>query len=294
MAAAPNASVTALHVAQHVSQDGSWRIASRAPDPRLAADVRRYNAYRESGTRFSRRRELPSGNVTLIVNLGSPLSVDHPEDTRSVFGPGAGFIAGLHETYAGTETAGAQEGVHIFLTPLGARRLLQRPLHELANRVVDLDTLLGSAARRLAAQLQETPDERARLDLLDAAMLERLAGAPPIAADLAWAWRMLDRSAGKIAIADLVATIGCSRKHLTTRFRDAFGLPPKALARILRFEAAVNRLQTDPATSLAALAQDCGYYDQAHLARDFRAFAGGPPSDFARRQLPDEGGVRDD
>ena len=41
----------------------------------------------------------------------------------------------------------------------------------------------------------------------------------------------------------------------------------------------------------AEIAYECGYYDQAHLNRDFREFAGTTPGDYVRRLLPDGGGV---
>ena len=41
----------------------------------------------------------------------------------------------------------------------------------------------------------------------------------------------------------------------------------------------------------AAISQACGYYDQAHLIRDFKQFTGSAPGEFARRRLPDGGGV---
>ncbi len=62
------------------------------------------------------------------------------------------------------------------------------------------------------------------------------------------------------------------------RFREELGVPPKALARILRFERAVGRLRAGD--DLAALALDAGYYDQAHFNRDFRAFAGATPTAY--------------
>ena len=55
-------------------------------------------------------------------------------------------------------------------------------------------------------------------------------------------------------------------------------MPPKPLARILRFERAAARLRQGAALADAAL--DSGYYDQAHFNRDFRAFAGVTPTEY--------------
>jgi AraC-like DNA-binding protein len=71
-------------------------------------------------------------------------------------------------------------------------------------------------------------------------------------------------------------------------------VPPKTLARILRFEHALALLRRDDGARFAEIAERCGYYDQAHMNRDFRAFAGASPSEFLARRLPDGGGVRAD
>ena len=74
-----------------------------------------------------------------------------------------------------------------------------------------------------------------------------------------------------------------SRTSVTARSR----LPPKTAARIFRFNRALRLLRELPAGGLAELAFECGYYDQAHLNRDFRAFAGTSPGELARRIGPD-------
>ena len=69
------------------------------------------------------------------------------------------------------------------------------------------------------------------------------------------------------------------------RFREHVGLPPKALARILRFERAAERLRGGADLSDAAL--DSGYYDQAHFNRDFKAFAGVTPTEYRVTSVQD-------
>jgi hypothetical protein len=54
------------------------------------------------------------------------------------------------------------------------------------------------------------------------------------------------------------AAAGSSRKPPNVRCRDLFGLPPEPLAGVLRFAAAVRRLERHPGTPLARIALDCG------------------------------------
>ena len=88
----------------------------------------------------------------------------------------------------------------------------------------------------------------------------------------------------------LTAELGVSRQYLATRFRDEVGLPPKTVARIVGFQRAIGLLGADHA-HLKRIAHDCGYYDQAHLNRDFRELAGSTPTEFLARRLPDGAGV---
>ena len=73
--------------------------------------------------------------------------------------------------------------------------------------------------------------------------------------------------------------LGWSRRHLTEQFTRAVGVSPKTYARIVRFDRARSLIAAGG--SLGDVALDAGYYDQAHLNRDFREFAGAAPT-----QLP--------
>ena len=60
---------------------------------------------------------------------------------------------------------------------------------------------------------------------------------------------------------------------------------------MLRFERASHVLHHVQEPDLAEVALECGYYDQAHLNRDFRQFAGTTPREYLARRLPAGGGV---
>jgi AraC-like DNA-binding protein len=265
-----------------------------APSERLAPFVQRFNAYEERDTGFARRREPPNGLATLVFNLGRELRVEHPAKTLTAYPAGGAFYSGLSSVYAVTETDRAQEGAQIMLTPLGARRLVGFPLAEIGDRLVDPVDLFGAAARETVARLGEANSHSRRLAILEQEMTRAFARpGRPLAPDLAFAMQRLRASAGRVGVAALAEEIGCSRKHLTMRFAHEFGMTPKLYARVLRFDRAVSRLRAGRVANFAELAALCGYADQAHLSRDFRAFAGSPPAAFQARGLPDAGGFVD-
>jgi AraC-like DNA-binding protein len=257
-------------------------LVSGAPDPSLRRHVRRYCGYRERTTHPVRRRELPGADVTLIVSLGPELRLLEPCPARHT-----SFVAGLDERSAVTEHDGEAAGVEVTLTPLAAHQLFSVPMHALARRVVELDDLLGPEADRLAERLHDAPTWPARFQILDDTIQRRIGDAPEPSPGVAWAYHQLLATAGRVRIGALASELGWSRKRLAGRFREDVGLPAKSLARILRFRRAVALLERDDHRSLGEIALDCGYFDQAHLNRDFRSFAGGTPTELLARRRPE-------
>ena len=262
-------------------------LVSSAPDPALRPYVRGYYAYRERTTGPMRRRELPSSDVILVLNLGAELRLVEPREARHT-----SFVAGLDEQSAVTEHDGEAQGIQVNFTPFGAHRFLGVPMHALAHRVVELDDLLGPDANHLTERLHDTADWKPRCDVLDSVVRARLATATTATPEVVWAWRRLVATAGRVRIGGLAQELGWSRKRLAARFREEIGLPAKACARILRFRRALRLLERDDGTPWAEIALACGYFDQAHLNRDFRRLAGSTPSEFLARRIGDGLGVR--
>jgi AraC-like DNA-binding protein len=274
-------------VVRHASELDRWEMVHAAPDPRLDGYVHNYCAYDERTGSFARRRELPSDRVVAIVNLGEPIRVSTRDGLWTT--QPDGFLAGLHDTYALTETRGAQRGVQIDLSPVGAHLLFRLPMYELAHSVVTLEDLFGRAGSHLHEALASAGGYAERFALLDDFILARLDDALSPVPSITRALGRLRASAGSMPVRELAAEVGCSRRYLTAGFREHVGITPKLLGRILRFQRAIRLM--DAPLSWAEISHTCGYYDQAHLIRDFNQFAGCAPGEFARRRLPDGGGV---
>lgn len=263
-----------------------WEVERAAPHPRLRGHVLSYTGYAERAARPVRRLEPPTTIIPVIISLGPSILVDGVRHDS--------FPAGLGEAAAITEYSGDQLGIQVDLPPLGARRLLGLPLSELARQVVPLASLPGPSLPRFVDRLAAAATWPARFGLLDAFLLDRLDRAPAVRPELEHAWTLLAAGHGAVAVDGLAAQTGWSRRHLTARFTAELGLGPKALGRIMRFERVTDALRAQHGTGLAEIAYDCGYADQAHLNRDFRAFAGTTPTDYAARLLPGGAGVTAD
>lgn len=264
------------------------------PDARLRPYVDRYLGYREHAALPLVRHEVAGAFVVLILGWGAPLDVtDRRAADRGVSGVNA-FLAGPFDAHCTTRTVGEGAGVQLVLTLPAARRLLGMPLGEVANRVLPVDRVDDWLAR-LRDDLAELPDWPARFAHLDAALVRRLSVARPVDGRLRHAWRLVDGSGGAVEVAGLADQVGWSRRHLTAVFRREFGLPPKTVARLVRFQRAYATLGRGvPAATggpagaggdgpgWAELAVRLGYCDQSHLIREFREYAGQTPAALRR------------
>jgi len=241
-------------VRRHESDSGWTELVVGAPHPRLRPFVKVYEDYDGEWT-AAREVHTPSGEVPVIFGFGSPVRSSATLDSDGTYNKT--FVAGQYERASVTEYAGESRGVQVNFTAIGAHQFLGVPMDVVANR-------------------------------LDTAISERMARTRPVSEGVAWAWHKLQETGGRVRIDALTTELGCSRKHLVAQFREQIGLPPKTLARVLRFDRAVRLLDTEPMMGWTAMALRCGYYDQAHFNRDFREFSGSTPGEFFARRATED------
>lgn len=82
---------------------------------------------------------------------------------------------------------------------------------------------------------------------------------------------------GSLSVETAAEALGLTRRHLERLFLAEVGVTPKRFARIMRFRHARRVITAHPARSLTDIALEAGYYDQAHLYREFREFSGAAP-----------------
>jgi len=281
-----------LHRVRHASELGDWEMATRPATRALQPFVKNYTWYIDRASRISRRIQVPHTKIVLIIALGTRMRVVDPRVDATRERRLGTYVAGLFDRQVFTEYDGVSEGIQVDFTPLGAQRLLGISMTEVTNTVVTLSDILGSRARQFEEQLLDTPGLEARMDLVEAFILRRMAESEPAPQAIDWAVRQIHVSGGKVSIGSLAEATGQGHKRLIANFREHVGMPPGTISRLVRFERAVAGIHRDRVGArLSEIALDAGYYDQSHFNREFRAFSGLTPLAYAARLLPEGGGV---
>lgn len=255
---------------------------SRRPSAALSRFVTTMSGYDLNGIDVV-HHGLPSTELTFILAIGHPLRVGWSAD-RTQSNDFQAMVSGLHTSPAYIFPTPDHAGVQLGLTTSGARALLGVPAAELRTELVDLQELWSSVAAQLAERLAGYRTWAERFDTLERELMSRLrADEPAIRPELSWAWHQLVHR-GATHTVGLAAEIGWSRGYFARLFAAEFGLKPKETARIVRFTQAKGALG-EPGATLAGVASEVGYADQAHLTREWRRLAGCTPTDWQREML---------
>jgi AraC-like DNA-binding protein len=258
-----------------------------APAPRLRQFIDHYIGYRYEGFERGVHAGLPSRHLTFIVSFGDPIDVGRlhdPAGTRERF---AALVGGLHVAPAAVHHDGSQYGVQLAITPLGARALFGVPSAEIATLTLPLDAMLGDLAAELVERLCTAPTWSRRFAILDRMLSRELTELHDPPREVMFAWELLTRTGGAIEVGRLATEVGWSRRHMSERFRREFGLTPKTMARVIRFERARRMVSLAVHPRLGAVAAAAGYADQAHMNREWRELAGASPRAWlAAEQFP--------
>ena len=259
-------------------------IAVALPVPVLRPFVTRYAGFRATGVPDSLHFGLPSSEVDLIISLGPPIDVAQMPNPGQAPGVYNALVTGLQNRPAIVRQRDEVFGLHVFVKPLGVQAILGVPSVELASSVVNVSEIWGPRSLDLAEKVRGARTWQQRFAILDHLLVSRLRPVD-VPAEISWAWQRLAHLHGAVPVEKLADDTGYSRRHFSERFRDAVGVPPKAYARVLRFERAC-RLIADKRASLTHVALGCGYYDQAHLTREWCSLAGCSPGEWIKREPP--------
>jgi AraC-like DNA-binding protein len=209
------------------------------------------------------QRILPDGCIDLLFsNCGVRLIDAH--------------VVGAMTRFHDVSLRGGESLLGVRFQPGMAGTCLRCDLPSLNDQTVRLAEVAGRTARLLLQHLAGCTSIEARMEALGSRLVIE-----PRATEVQQAIAQLVRNRGALTVTDFAGAAGLGDRQLRRACLRHSGLGPKQLSRILRFRHA-SKLLRDGAENLAGVALDCGYYDQAHMIREFRLLAGTSPLRYLR------------
>ena len=243
------------------------------PQPPLNSYVECFWTLESSVPSTQPERILPDGCLELILNFGERFS-QHCDQTRKL--QPKNFMVGQMTGPIMISPSGPVQLIGIRFHPGGTLPFLRMPLHELTDQVVELGSVSSALERDLLRVTSESPSLSKKIGAIERFLTTYLAKSKYDSWLLNVAARVVD-SRGLIAVDELAGDAGISSRQLERRFLREVGVGPKLLGRIIRFQQ-VFRAVEQSSNAWAEIAIECGYYDQAHLIRDFNQFAQQTPA----------------
>ena len=220
---------------------------------------------------------LPDGCPEIVFNLADRFK--RIDSERPVLQPTA-LLAGQISRGITIMPTGNVRLFGVRLQPTGAFMISGIRQAELKDKLPGVDEIFGSRGKELEDAINTSPGHPEMAAAFESFVRSALTRNKRRTDGARVACDMIGRRNGAISVRSVAAELGRSERSLERDFREHVGLSPKVFARIIRFQNAVRRIEnaTDQKMIEAALAS--GYFDQPHMIRDFREFAGKSPLEY--------------
>ncbi len=178
--------------------------------------------------------------------------------------------------------SGNVDAFTIVFLPGAFSMLFGVPAVALTNGDFNAQEVLGHRINELYARLGEVSAFHDRVHVADS-FLTAIRPATESVSTIVRTARAMIRSNGSVRISEVAHQTGLGVRQFERRFDQEIGISPKLYARIIRFEAALQRRAVSPTTPWTNIAHDLGYHDQMHMVHDFTRLSGDSPDAIARR-----------
>ncbi len=244
------------------------------PSPILAPYVKHYWLLKTVGTEPTIAGTVPTGMMSLVFHRGNRLLSVHDNTLH----PRA-FLSGQEKTFANLEYTGQINMLSVVFHPAGARMFFNLPLHKIYNLRLTAGDMEDKELLELENALTSTENDYLCILLIEQFLIKRLTRlAEHNMKRIETTIRLIN--SGQTDIARLADAACLSTKQFNRVFSEHIGSNPKEFSRIVRFQRALHILEVKPQTSLTALACECGYFDQSHMIKDFKALSGYTPGEY--------------
>ncbi|MDY2605738.1 MAG: helix-turn-helix transcriptional regulator [Alloprevotella sp.] len=196
------------------------------------------------------------------------------------YGTMATCLGGPRTDYFDVATGGGLEMVGVEFQPYGARMFFDMPMSDLFNLLLTPSDLNDADLTVLEEQVMTADSVATCFRIFDAFFIRRLRADKRREYNrqrIAAAFHTVGQQSESTAVGDMAQAACLSTKQFNRLFTDFVGITPKKYLRLYRFHEALRHLKAG-CLSLTETAWQSGYYDQAHMTREFKDLSGFAPS----------------
>jgi AraC-like DNA-binding protein len=224
------------------------------------------------------QRIVPNGLFELIIYLDDkPKSTDKQKSISDNI-----IITGQLKSYYELKITGKLSLFAIYFLPHGLSMFLDLPMKELFNQSVPLRFIIKDTVNKLEDELLSAKTFEKKIEVAERFLINHIQkNEKKYKYDsIRRAVNLINHAKGVLKIEALASESFLSRKQFERTFSDFLGTSPKQFLRIIRFQNAIYEKSQNFELNLTEIAHKCGYYDQAHMINDFKAFSGMTPKNY--------------
>ena len=229
----------------------------------------------------TKERIVPDGGSVLIFNFGGSITSTRSDGSSRTWT--SNIFAGLMTSYIDLTYQGRFEQVGIIFKPFGAFHLVNCPMSEFLDSIVELDLVDKYKFQQVFDTMADTDNLRQRLSIVNA-WLEKIFAGKKIETFIPHVTSLL-HDTEEISVSELADNIGKSQQHIGRSFNKYTGTNPKKLQRIFRFQKVLQTLSFQQRSPLTDTAYQFNYFDQPHFNNEVKSFSGFTPSQIVKQNI---------
>lgn len=235
------------------------------------------------GVITERQTIVPDACVEMIFHYGDSY-IQYNEEGKFIVQPRC-FVIGQLTRPLQIEPTGKTGIFSVRFHPNGFLPFAIKPIKELENTAVSLENLFGEKGIEIEEKLLSAESTLLKIEFIETFLKVLLSDRKNIDRIVKSTVETILTANGQLKIDELSRKTKINRRQLERKFSSAIGLSPKQLSKTIRLQATLKLLLNGKFTSLAALAYQGEYYDQAHFIKDFKELSGFTPKEIYGNEL---------
>lgn len=247
-----------------------FKLSRYEPGPALRPFVEHYWAI---------TYELPEGISHTQTVLSYPnvhLAFESDEEGRRA------LVYGIPSRPFVRELRGAGQALGVKFRAGGFFPFWRRDVSRLTGTTLTVTEVFGDAAGSWMDAVLDAGDAAAMAEQAERALLSQLPERDEQAELAERIVREVMNDLGVTKVEHMCERSGLSIRHLQRLFRKYVGVTPKWVIKRFRLQEVADRLESDVSVQWAELADQLGYFDQAHFIKDFKSVLGQSPSAYRK------------